>query len=557
LARTPLARALARLAAQHRAADALGLDAEQVQEMPVEAVREGLTRRGLLVTAGAVAGAITLGEVPAASRAYGAATPRVAVVGAGISGLAAALRLQDSGVASTVYEANTRIGGRMFSNADTWKASGQVSEWGGELIDTNHKTIQALAKRFGIPLDDLVQAEPSSAEPTYYFGGAYYPYADATKDFQPVHQAISDAMKTFTWPVRYDSYPGYPQGYTTKPGGVELSQLSVYDWIEQHVPGGHASNMGKLLDVAYVIEYGGDSRDQTALNLLGLLAYQPSPGQFSIFGLSDERYHMRGGNDQLPRRIAAALPEGSVKTGWKLTGLATNADGTQTLTFTIGTTTRTVTADHTVVAVPLGVLKTLDFGAAGFDDIKTGQIAAMRMGSNAKLQLQFTQRLWNGTGAWPGISNGESYSDTGYQNTWDVTRAQAGREGILVDYTGGAAADGYDLGPTAFADQSNGKVGMYARAFLAQLEPVFPGVTALWNGKAALSAWPKNPYSLGAYSYWPTDYCHRYAGYERVRQGNTHFAGEHCSIDYQGFMEGGAAEGQRAALEVLTDLGLK
>ena len=46
-------------------------------------------------------------------------------------------------------------------------------------------------------------------------------------------------------------------------------------------------------------------------------------------------------------------------------------------------------------------------------------------------------------------------------------------------------------------------------------------------------------------------------GYEAVRQGNTHFAGEHCSINFQGYMEGGAQEGQRAATEVLTDYNLK
>jgi len=539
MARTPLARMLVRLAAQHRA----GAD-------PAEG--RSISRRDLLAGAGALTAAAAAGELPALARPAQAASSsagatRIAVVGAGISGLAAAMRLQDSGVGCMVYEANTRVGGRMYSNTTTW-ASGQVSEWGGELVDTGHKTVQGLAKRFGIPLDDLVQAEPTGAEPTYWFAGGYYPYAQATKDFQAVHQAVSDDQKTFTWPVTWDSWT---------PGGRALSQLSVYDWIETRVPGGHGSPMGQLLDVAYVIEYGGDSRDQTALNLIGLLGYQPSPGQFSMFGLSDERYHLRGGNDQLPKRIAAALPAGSVQTGWKLTRLATNADGTQTLTFTVGTTTRTVIADHTVLAVPLGVLKTLDFSAARFDDVKTGQIAAMRMGSNAKLQLQFTQRLWNGAGAWPGISNGESYSDTGYQNTWDVTRAQPGLAGILVDYTGGAPAAGYDPGPVAFADQSNAKVVAYARTFLKQLEPVFPGITALWNGRATLSAWPKNPYSLGAYSYWPTDYCHRYAGYEGVRQGNTHFAGEHCSIDYQGYMEGGATEGQRAALEVLSDLGLK
>ena len=38
------------------------------------------------------------------------------------------------------------------------------------------------------------------------------------------------------------------------------------------------------------------------------------------------------------------------------------------------------------------------------------------------------------------------------------------------------------------------------------------------------------------------------------RQGAIHFAGEHCSQDFQGYMEGGAAEGARAAKEVLTAL---
>jgi monoamine oxidase len=32
-----------------------------------------------------------------------------------------------------------------------------------------------------------------------------------------------------------------------------------------------------------------------------------------------------------------------------------------------------------------------------------------------------------------------------------------------------------------------------------------------------------------------------------------HFAGEHCSQSFQGFMEGGAEEGARAANEILSD----
>ena len=90
--------------------------------------------------------------------------------------------------------------------------------------------------------------------------------------------------------------------------GYVLDHLSVYDWIETRVPGGHSSALGQLLDVAYNIEYGAETTDQSALNLIYLLGYQPRARGFEIFGESDELYHLAGGNEGLPRAIAAALP---------------------------------------------------------------------------------------------------------------------------------------------------------------------------------------------------------------------------------------------------------
>jgi monoamine oxidase len=246
-----------------------------------------------------------------------------------------------------------------------------------------------------------------------------------------------------------------------------------------------------------------------------------------------------------------------VKRGWRLTAVTLNKkDATQTLTFATPAGQTAVTADHTILAVPLGVLQRLDLSRAGLDSRKIGQISSMRMGKNSKLHLQFANRIWNLPGAWPAVSSGETYADTGYQNSWDVSRAQSGLPGILVEYTGGTTAGSF-APPTPFSDQTSSYVRTAAATFLAQIEPVLPGLSAQWNGLATLSAWPTNPYSYGAYSYWPTGYCHLYAGYEAVRQGNIHFAGEHCSIDFQGYMEGGATEGQRAAGEVLGDLGVK
>ena len=93
----------------------------------------------------------------------------------------------------------------------------------------------------------------------------------------------------------------------------------------------------------------------------------------------------------------------------------------------------------------------------------------------------------------------------------------------------------------------------YVQQFLAQLETMWPGATAQWNGQATVSTPWSDPNLLGSYACWTTGQHTSFSGYERVRQGNIHFAGEHCSINFQGFMEGGAEEGARAAGEIIGD----
>ena len=83
---------------------------------------------------------------------------------------------------------------------------------------------------------------------------------------------------------------------------------------------------------------------------------------------------------------------------------------------------------------------------------------------------------------------------------------------------------------------------------------MFPGITPHWNGKASLSTPFLDPNLLCSYSYWRVGQYTQFSGYEGVPQGpagQIHFAGEHCSQDFQGYMEGGAEEGIRAANEIL------
>ncbi len=541
--RTPLLSKFQALFEDFDEAERSGRRLEAVQE---ERRQMRLTRRGFLKAGGATVGAAALSGplgALAAAGARAAGTSRIAIVGGGIAGLNAALTLQDAGIATTVYEASPRVGGRMHSDTTSW-LNGQTSEHCGELIDTKHKTIQSLAQRFNIPKVDLLAAEPVHSTETDFFFGGYYTTAPENADFNPVWTAVKEDLNSAPFPTLYNTFT---------PAGLALDNLSLFKWIETRVPGGHASRMGRLLDVAYNIEYGNVTTEQSSLNMVYLLGFQPIPGNFRIFGASDERYHLQGGNERLPQAIAAALAPGTVQLNTAMTAIATNADGTFTLTLKGPTGKFTKVVDRVVMAIPFSVLRGLDYSQARFDTLKQTAITQLGYGKNCKLQLQFDSRYWNQSGPW-GIGNGLTYSDTGYQNTWEVTRAQDGTTGILVDYTGG----GVPLASFTGNPADPKVVAAFAKTFLTQIEPVFPGITKQWTGRATLDVPLSNPFLLGSYSYWKVGQYTSFSGYEGARQpnpktGKCHFAGEHCSTNFQGFMEGGAEEGARAANEILDD----
>src|SRR5882672_1842245 len=549
MARTPLLSRFRELIADFHEAERSGRTVEAVQE---ERRQMRLTRRDFLKVTGATLGAAAIGGGPIAAMASTTkpigSQGRIAIIGGGISGLNAALTLQDAGITSTVYEASGGVGGRMHSDTTSW-LNGQTSEHCGELIDSGHKTILGLANRFNLARVDLLAAEPLHSTDTDYFFGKYYTQAQANADFNPVWNNVKKDLNAASYPTLYNQFTQ---------AGRDLDHMSLYDWIESRVPGGHASNMGQLLDVAYNIEYGNVTTQQSSLNLVYLLGFSPVPGNFSIFGASDERYHLVGGNERLPQAVAAALTAGTVQLNTALTGIVHNTDGSYTLTLKSGGATTTRVVDRVIMTIPFSVLRTIltsdgAYSAAGFDGRKQTAITQLGYGKNAKLHLQFDTRYWNTSGPWV-IGNGATYSDTGYQNTWDVTRAQDGATGILVDYTGG----GVPLASFTGDPHNQKVVNQFARTFLSQLEPVFPGITSRWNGRATLDVPLNDPFLRGSYSYWKVGQYTQFSGYEKARQpdplsGKCHFAGEHCSQDFQGFMEGGAVEGARAAGEILSD----
>jgi monoamine oxidase len=98
--------------------------------VPPKAEAATLSRRDVLFGAAAT-GAAMLFPLPGLAQ-----EATIAIVGAGLAGLAAAHRLRTRyGLNAHVYEGNTRVGGRCFTARGIF-AQNQIAEHGGELIDT-------------------------------------------------------------------------------------------------------------------------------------------------------------------------------------------------------------------------------------------------------------------------------------------------------------------------------------------------------------------------------------------------------------------------------------
>lgn len=523
MARTPLFRSLERALRLARAANLSGRSPAELDGEARE--RRMMTRRELLRTSAVAAAGLGLAgcRLP---RTVPGEEPRVLIIGAGIAGLTAGYRLKARGVPVRIFEAQERIGGRMFSQRDFF-ADGQVAELGGELIDTGHTAIRGLAEELGIPLDDLWADDPALEDEVWFFDDRAISGAEVVEAYRPVAERITADLATLAEPwATYDA-----------PNGAEaLDRMTLKRWIEEVGVDGW---FRRLLDVGYTTEYGLEIDRQSALNLHFLI--DPRPDPFRIYGDSDERFHVRGGNDRIPHALAAEL-EPEIDLGSRLEAVRQRADGHFECTLRKGSTSVTRSAPFLILALPFTLLRQVDLDVE-LPPVKRRAIAELGYGTNAKLMMGFSERVWRTRHG----SNGSVLTDLPFQLTWETSRLQAGEAGILTNFTGGE--HGATLGQGSPAQQA---------AFAVQhLETLFPGIAATRAGmKESRFHWPSHPYTLGSYSCYLPGQWTGIGGAEGERVGRLSFAGEHTSQEAQGYMEGGCESGERAAREILEDLGL-
>ncbi len=496
----------------------------------IEGIKQKVSRRRLLHGGLAVASALAVASLdrrPDSGIAVATTSP-VLVVGAGIAGLTAAYRLTQAGVPVNIIEARNHIGGRIQSLSNTAGTSITV-ELGGEFIDSDHTTLLKLVNELGLQTGDLLANQASLVANIWYFEGRSVPLAEIVTAFKPLAKQIDKDLASTGKVVNYKSY---------NQAAKKLDNTSLADYLNRYCKN---SVLRQLIRVAYVAEYGREAEEQSCLNLLLLIGTGTTVDTFSIYGVSDQRYQVIGGNQQVPQRLAERLAD-FIETGTVLEALRSMPDGRYRVSLRADNRTFDRTYERILLTLPFSTLRKVQL-AVDLPPVKRRAIKQLGYGTNAKLITAYRDRIWRTRYK----SAASVYTDLGFQNTWESTAFAPGTSGLITDFTGGR--QGVSLGESTPEAQ--------AQILLPQLNKVFPGISALRQGPAIRAYWPGELYTRGSYSCWLVGQYTTISGSEGERVGNLFFAGEHCSRTASGYMEGGCETGEATAQAILQDLNLK
>jgi monoamine oxidase len=492
-------------------------------------------RQFLKLTACAGAVGLVPGALPRHAWASGDRYPSIAIVGAGLAGLNAAYQLQKAGVQADVYEANNRVGGRVYSRSDL-VGPGVVTEMGAEFINTDHADMLALAEEFGLTLFDRRADVAALSVPTsaYYFNGKAWSEAELAVLLQPLVEQIShDAtLLDRNW-SRY---------------APKLDRNSVADYLDRYTSLIPQPFIRTLFENTIRTEYGVEVAESSALQLLFLL---PSVNgeAVELLGYSDETYTVEGGNGRIADSLAQALGD-QIHLGMALTKLEKDRRDKYELTFANGAQ---VQADHVILAMPFSVLRQVVLNVPLPQTLRQF-ITEVNLGSNEKVQAGYAQRVWRQQGF-----SLEAWTDLGFSEVWDGAQRQPDhQDGVLTYFLGGDEV--HQLSGVAGGSNTVGA------NFTHRLASYVPALESSATGKYMGTGWTQNPFSRGAYANFKPGQLTQFGNYfwiesdvpseaQKVNVGRLVIAGEQVSDAYYGFMNGAAQTGRLAAGVVLEKLG--
>ena len=433
----------------------------------------------------------------------------VIVIGAGFAGLAAAAELNARGISVRVFEARGRLGGRVVSFRDVYQ--GLDAEGGGELIGENHPTWLAYAKRFGLPLHKLPEADG----PVRLDGHAL---SDAqVAKLHTDTRAIEAMLNAAAAPI--DAARPW-----LSPNAASLDRSSVaaaFGAFPPDVP----ADARRVMELTVECDNGVALDSQSMLALLGVI----KGGGLEAYWTDSESYRIVGGNQQLAHALAATLHPDAVRLSCAVRRIEPAGDGVRVLA-----ADRWHSAARVVVAVPPSVWAELQINPAliprGLGGGNTPQ-----MGNAVKSLLAAPRAAYDRAGS-------SAVTDELFSATWESMRA--GEFGLMVGFTGGPRA-----------------VALHAMEPPRRRARVTEGFDRVWPGlggkaeRLTVMDWPGDPLVRGSYTFPAPGQLTRFGAALRDTDGPISFAGEHCSTAFTGYMEGALESGVRVGTRLAAHLG--
>jgi monoamine oxidase len=159
-------------------------------------------------------------------------------------------------------------------------------------------------------------------------------------------------------------------------------------------------------------------------------------------------------------------------------------------------------------------------------------ISSLHYGPATRVLLQFERPFWR-----TGRKHRAFGTPLPIGAVWDASEHQRGKEGILMLLAGGRAS-------------------LECREILKREGPDGIVERLRWMGKPTPlqviwhTSWEDDPLAGGGYAVFTPDFDPQLRDWLRRPAGRILFAGEHTSIDWEGYMNGAIDSGIRAAAEV-------